>query len=424
MPPRRILIIHQNFPGQFGRLAEALRAQGDQVVAIGGPRATQVDGMPMARWSNRRGTTPGIYEQATRAEADLIRGTAAALAARALKERGFVPDLIIAHPQWGETIHIQAIYPDTPQILFGELYYRPYGLDSDFDPEFDLPGLEENMRVHAKNATQALAFTMGARIVSPTRFQADSFPPAFQPMIEVIHEGVDTGRARRKPGATLDLADGQRIDGKRPVVTFINRRFERLRGFHVLMRALPEFLRACPDAQVVLIGEEKGVSYGRALPDGEEWKDRMLAEVGDRLDMNRVHFLGRVEHDRMIDALSISWAHVYYTYPFVLSWSLIEAMACECLVLGSDTAPVRDAIDNGVNGLLNDFFDVEALTAAMIRAVREPRLFDPLRKAARETVLRRFDSAAVGLPAWLRLIDQVLSAAAHRRSGAGGPTRD
>ncbi len=406
MPKRRILIIHQNFPGQFGRIARALLDRGDQVVAIGGPTSRPMDGVAMAQWKNERGSTPNIYPHALRAEADLIRATMATKAALALRDHGFVPDLIIAHPQWGETIHLRAIWPDGPQLLFGELYYRPRGLDSDFDPEFDKLTLGEELRIHAKNATQALAYTTGNRIVCPTGFQAGTFPAVFQPMIEIIHEGIDTAAAKRR-AAVLELPNGECLDGSKPVITFINRRFEPLRGFHIFMRALPEFLNACPEAQVVLIGEEQGVSYGRALPDGEQWKDRMLAEIGDRLDMRRVHFLGRVEHERMIDALSVSWAHVYYTYPFVLSWSLIEAMACECLILGSDTPPLRDAIESGVNGLLNDFFDVGALTAAMVRAVREPRAFDAIRTAARKTVLDRFDSATVGVPGWLRLIDEM-----------------
>jgi glycosyltransferase involved in cell wall biosynthesis len=136
----------------------------------------------------------------------------------------------------------------------------------------------------------------------------------------------------------------------------------------------------------------------------------MLAELGDRLDQSRIHFLGRVEHSRMVDALSISWGHVYYTYPFVLSWSLIEAMACECLIIGSDTAPVRDAIEPGVNGLLLDFFDVGALSEAMIRAVREPQAFSAMRRAARETAVSRYDTRNVGLPAWMRLIDEIIAA--------------
>jgi len=409
MADRKILIVHQNFPGQFGLLTRVLRERGDQVVAIGGPTARQMDGVPMARWRAARGSAPDVFYQAVRAEADLIRGEAGLNAAMALKERGFIPDLIVAHPAWGETVHLRTVYPDVPQLLFGELYYRPRGLDSDFDPEFDAQQIHDDMRIHAKNAIQTLALTTADRIVSPTRFQADTFPALFQPMIEVVHEGIDTEKAKRRP-AVLELPDGRRLDGSTPVITFINRRFERLRGFHIFMRALPDFLRACPEARVVLIGEEEGVAYGAPLPDGQQWKARMLAEVGDRLDLDRVHFLGRVEHGRMIDALSISWAHVYYTYPFVLSWSLLEAMACECLILGSNTAPVREVVDSGRNGILNDFFDVPALTAAMIRAVREPEAFAAMRRAARETVVPRYDARLTGIPAWLRLIDEMTAA--------------
>ena len=404
---RKILIMHQNFPGQFDLIARALRARGDEVVTIGGPTARPIEGIPFVRWTTSRGSTKDIYYQAVRAEADLIRGTAAAQAAEQVKQRGFLPDLIIAHPAWGETIHLNLIYPDVPQLLFGELYYQPRGLDSDFDPEFGSPKLEQHMRVTAKNAGQSLAFSMASRIICPTPFQASTFPPVFRPLISVLHEGIDATRAARRP-AKLELSDGRSLDGSKPVITFINRRFEPLRGFHVFMRALPAFLDACPDAEVVLIGEEQGVSYGATLPGGEQWKARMLAEVGDRLDLSRVHFLGRVDHARMVDALSISWGHVYYTYPFVLSWSLLEAMACECLILGSDTAPVRDAVEHGRNGLLFDFFDINALSNAMIRAAREPASLAPLRKAARQTVLDRFDSRTTGLPGWLRLIDETL----------------
>lgn len=403
---RKILMMHQNFPGQFGLIAQALVNRGDQVVAIGGPTAKPMGGIPFAQWSPPRGSAPDVYYQAVRAEADLIRGTAAAKAAQDVQRRGFTPDVIVAHPAWGETVHLKSIFPDVPQLMLGELYYRPRGGDSDFDPEFGGLALDQQMRVTAKNAVQSLAFTMADRIICPTQFQADSFPQLFRPLIEVLHEGIDATRATRRP-AVLELPNGQRLDGSKPVITFINRRFEPLRGFHIFMRALPAFLDACPDAQVVLIGEEKGVSYGAARSDGQEWKAHMLAEVGDLLDLSRVHFLGRVDHGRMIDALSISWGHIYYTYPFVLSWSLLEAMACECLILGSDTPPVRDAVENGVNGLLLDFFDVDALSSAMIRAAREPEAFTAMRKAARETVLSRFDSRTVGLPGWLRAIDEV-----------------
>jgi glycosyltransferase involved in cell wall biosynthesis len=406
MSNRRVLIIHQNFPGQFGRIAQALLDRGDQVVAIGGPTSRQMNGVPMAKWRQHRGTTPNIFYQAVRPEADLIRGESGYQAAVALKNQGFQPDIIVAHPAWGETVHMRTVFPDVPQLLFGELYYNARGYDSDFDPEFDHVDGRDDIRVHAKNAIQSLAMTTADKIVCPTRFQADTFPRIFQPMIEVVHEGIDSERCAQRP-AVVELPNGRTLDGSTPVITFINRRFERLRGFHIFMRALPELLHACPDAQVVLIGEEQGVSYGAELPGGEQWKDRMLAEVGDRLDLDRVHFLGRVTHDRMLDVFSISWGHVYYTYPFVLSWSTLEAMACECLIIGSDTAPVREVVQDGVNGVLNDFFDVEALSRAMIHAVREPEAFTAMRKAARATIIPRYDSRLTGIPTWLKLIDEL-----------------
>jgi glycosyltransferase involved in cell wall biosynthesis len=189
------------------------------------------------------------------------------------------------------------------------------------------------------------------------------------------------------------------------VITFINRNFEPLRGFHIFMRALPRLLAEVPEAEVVLIGSD-GRGYG-GESEGRSWKQRMLEELGERIDPKRLHFLGHVPYDQMLSALSISSAHVYFTYPFVLSWSLLDAMASECLVIASDTAPVRDVIEHGSNGLLVDFFDVDALSAALVRACREPAAFAPLRKAARETVVSRYDRQDVCLPGWLDLIDSV-----------------
>ncbi len=161
---------------------------------------------------------------------------------------------------------------------------------------------------------------------------------------------------------------------------------------------------------------------------GKTWGQQLYAEVADRVDRERIHFVGRVPHPLMIETLSLSSAHVYYTYPFVLSWSLLEAMAAECLVLGSDTPPVRDAITHGVDGILNDFFDVEALSDAMIEACRAPEKFLPLRKAARETILRRYDRATICEPAWTALVHPCwgsadAGAAAARRHGVAGALR-
>lgn len=408
MATKRILFIHQNFPGQFPHIAAAVLAKGYKVAAIGGTTSKGVPGVDVRRWKLARGSTTGIFDSATRAEADLMRATAAAEVAVQLKADGFMPDLIIGHPGWGEMLMMGEVFPGVPQISFGEFFYLSHGADVGFDREFENHPLAFDMKVHAKNMGLALSYTAADVIVCPTPFQASTFPKGLQPRIRILHEGVDVGRARRKPDAKLKLKDGRVLDGSTPVITFINRNFERLRGFHIFMRALPAFLERCPDAHVVLIGNEAGKGYGGELAGGETWKAKMMAEVGDRLDQSRVHFTGPLPHADMISALSISWGHVYYTYPFVLSWSLVEAMACECLILGSDTGPVQDAITPGVNGVLNDFFDVGALTNAMVQACETPDAFREMRHDARATALRLFDRETVGVPGWMALIDEIL----------------
>ncbi|WP_426050880.1 glycosyltransferase [Brevundimonas sp. SL161] len=405
---KRILFIHQNFPGQFPHIAAAAVKAGHKLAAIGGQTAKGQPGVDLRRWTLTRGSTAGIFDAAVRAEADLMRAQAAVEVAVRLKADGFVPDLIVGHPGWGETIQMSEVFPGVPQILFGEFFYRSHGADVNFDPEFETSTLVGDLRVNAKNLGLAMAYSGAEVIVCPTPFQASHIPTAFQHRVKIVHEGVDIGRAARRPNARVKLSGGRFLDGSKPVITFVNRTFERMRGFHIFMRALPAFMAACPDAEILMIGTDGGRGYGGPLPGGETWKQRMLAEVGKRLDLDRVHFTGALAHSDLMAALSISWAHVYYTYPFVLSWSLTEAMACECLILGSDTAPVRDAITTGQNGILNDFFDVEALTRALVTACETPEAFVSMRKAARKTALALFDRETVGVPSWMALIEEVL----------------
>ena len=405
MAANDVLFVHNNFPGQFGFLADALAARGMRVAVIGS-RTAKSAAYPVQRWNIPRGSTPNIFPPATRAEADLLRAHAAVDRAVAFRKQGFNPELIIGHPGWGETLLLDQVWPGAKQILHGEFYYHPHGADVGFDPEFSpKPSLAESLRIASKNATMALAYAQARAVVAPTPFQASVLPPGIRPITHIIHEGVDTDAIGPDLQTRLPLPGGRVLDRSTPVVTFINRKFEPLRGFHIFMRALPRLLQEAPEVQVVLIGSD-GKGYGGDAP-GEGWRQTLMAEVGGRLDMSRVHFIGQVEHKRMLTALSVSTAHVYYTYPFVLSWSLLEAMASECLIIGSDTAPMRDAVEHGENGLLLDFFDIDALTNALLDAVRRPRDFDAMRQAARRTVVERFDRKRICLPAWLELIDRV-----------------
>ena len=406
---RSILLVHQNFPGQFPHIARALLARGDRVAAIGSASARGMPGVDVRRWRNAKSTTPGLFPHAVRAEADLIRAAAAADAAVALRRDGFMPDVIVGNPGWGETLHLKEVWPHAKLILLGEYYYVARGGDVDFDAEFTTPdhGVADAVALNARNATQAFAYVLADRIVCPTPFQASTFPASLRERITVHHEGIDIAAASRRPAARMVLPDGKVLVAGDPVVTFISRTLEPLRGFHIFMRALPALLAGRPDAHVAVIGDDAERGYGAAAPAGSTWKSAMLDEVGGAIDPARVHFLGRVPHATMVAALSLSAAHVYLTYPFVLSWSLIEAMACGCLIVASDTAPVRDVIVPDENGLLVDFFDVDGLSARLLQAVGDPPSFLRLRDGARATAVRRYDADTVGIPGWLALIDEV-----------------
>jgi glycosyltransferase involved in cell wall biosynthesis len=326
-----------------------------------------------------------------------------------LRDQGFSPELIIAHPGWGDTLLLSEVFPKARQILHGEYYYRSRGGDYAFDPEFgNKPSDAGRMIVAAKNAAFAMAYAQADWIVSPTAFQARQFPSVLQDKMSLIHEGIDTDKIRPRDNATFKLPNGTVLDRTTPVITFVNRTFEPLRGFHIFMRALPAVLAAVPNAHVILVGNWGGVSYGIKIKD-TTWKDWILSTLENQLDMSRVHFVGKIPHEQLFNAYNISAAHVYYTYPFVLSWSLLEAMASECLIIGSDTPPLRDAVTDGVDGRLLDFFDVQALSQALIDACRNPKKYRKMRKAARRTVIEKFDRARVCLPAWLDLIDTVMA---------------
>jgi glycosyltransferase involved in cell wall biosynthesis len=398
-----VLFVHNNFPGQFRDLAETLTSRGVPCFAIGGEHSPGMPGVQVVRYRLQRGSGKDVFDLAIRAEADLIRGRTAVDAARWLKNRGCEPQLLVGHPGWGETSLLAHIFPDLKQILYPEFFYSGRNSDIDFDPEYWNGDEDALLRGMGKNAVMSMALAQAAAIVAPTEFQAARLPPVFRTLTRVIHEGVDVEAIRPGPAGPFTLADGRTIAPGTPVITHVNNQMEPARGLHIFARALPRLLREIPDAQVLILGQEKNRGYGAAAPDGRTWKQVIFEPLEAELDMARVHFLGRTSHERMLAALRLSTAHVYYTYPFVLSWSLVEAMASGCYVIGSDTGPVRDAIEDGVNGRLLPFFDVDALSEALIAACRAPDAQAPLRAAARETAAANF-SRAKGRAAWLDLL--------------------
>lgn len=402
--PRGVLFVHNNFPAQFRDLALGLLARGVPCCAIGQDHAGVMAQVRTARYSLPRGSTPGIYPLAVRAEADLIRGRTAYDAAKALQAEGWDPEIIVGHPGWGEMTFLREAFPNARQVAFAEYYYRGRGMDVGFDTEFFPFEQESVFRAEAKNAVMGLAYAEADAIVSPTEFQASALPRPFRERARVIHEGVDVEAIHPAPAEAFTLDDGRVIAPGAPVITHVNNNMEPLRGLHILARALPRVLEAMPDAQVLIVGDAAKRPYGGQAPDERTWRD--VCFDGVAYDPARVHFLGRVPHERMLSALRLGVAHVYYTYPFVLSWSLVEAMASGCYVIGSDTPPLHDAIEDGVNGRLLPFFDVAALSDALISACRNPAASAPLRAAARAKAVASFDRRK-GFEAWLELLREL-----------------
>ena len=410
----RILFVHQNFPGQYLHIVQRLARQGGhQLVALGinplDPERRLPEELNYFRYSLSQGNTQGVHRWVMEMETKAIRGEGCARAADELKAKGFTPDLICAHPGWGEALFLKAVWPDTPLLCYQEFFYNPNGFDSNFDPEFEQTSTwQDDARLMMKNAYLHLTLDQADWNLSPTHFQASSFPEQWQRRISVIHDGIDTQKASPNPAAApLTLPDGTVLEQGQPIVTFVNRRLEPYRGCHTFLRALPALQEQCPEARIVIVGETKGVSYGTACPEGE-WKDRFLAEIAGRYDPSRVHFTGSLPYSQFIPLLQLSACHVYLTYPFVMSWSLLEAMACGCAVVGSATAPVQEVIGHEENGLLVNFFSPGDLAAAVVELLRNRERAAAFGAAARRTVQRRYD-LDVCLQRQLALMDLVAS---------------
>ncbi|HEX6828030.1 MAG TPA: glycosyltransferase family 4 protein, partial [Burkholderiales bacterium] len=336
------------------------------------------------------------------------RGQALARLALEIRRQGFVPDIVCAHPAWGEALFLKDVFPESPLLGFFEFFYHGSASDVDFDPEFPAI-LDDRLRVRVKNANMLLNLEACDWGLSPTEWQKRQYPDAFQPRISVIHDGIDTGLARPDPGAVLEVPEpGVRLTAGDEVVSFVVRNLEPYRGFHVFMRALPELQRLRPQARIVVLGGDQ-VSYGKPPAGGGTWREQMLRELEGRLDLDRIHFLGQVPYATYLRLLQVSSAHVYLTYPFVLSWSMLEAMSVGCPVIGSRTPPVQEVIEDGVNGLLVDFFSPGEIAARVAEVLARPDAIAPLRARAREHIVARYDLRTVCLPAHLALLDRLAS---------------
>jgi glycosyltransferase involved in cell wall biosynthesis len=408
-----ILFIHQNFPGQFKFLAPALAARGHRVVAMTMQKIEQQNwhGVTLVPYTASRGSTPNIHPWVGDFETKTIRGEACFRAALKLKQQGFNPDVIVAHHGWGESLFLKEIWPTAKLGVYCEFFYHANGSDVGFDPEFPVTDVAEPCRMRLKNLNNLLHFDIADAGLSPTHWQASTFPLPFRDRITVVHDGIDTEAVQPDPNVTITLGNGLALSRKDEVVTFVNRNLEPYRGYHTFMRSLPSLLRQRPNAQVLIVGGDS-VSYG-AKPAGDStWKTIFANEVRPQIsdaDWARVHFLGNLPYQQFIPLLQLSTVHVYLTYPFVLSWSLLEAMSAGCAIVASDTAPLREAIRHNETGLLVDFFDANALAEQVGMLLADTQHRNKLGENARAFARAHYDLNTQCLPGQIAWVEQLHS---------------
>ena len=403
--------MHQSFPGQYQHIVLALLKSNHRIVALGVSNCTLDNSKHFhyVQYQLNRGNTSGIHPWLLDLDSKLIRGEACARAAYSLKAQGFSPDIICAHPGWGESLFLKEIWPNCPLLSYQEFFYNSSGFDSSFDPEF----ISDNdwtkaARIHLKNANPLLALQTSAWNVTPTEFQRSSFPSIYSSQFSVIHDGVNIHNyLPREDTPNVSLSTGQIVSRDDINITFVNRHVEPYRGCHTFIRAIPLIQQNYPESNIFIVGETEGVSYGEPGPNNC-WSDVFLSEIKGKYDPSRVFFVGSLDYKTFTSLLRLSSCHVYLTYPFVLSWSLLEAMSLGLAIVGSATSPVEEVITHEFSGLLVDFFSPSQLADSVCSILGNTRLSNYLGSNARKHVIEQY-SLELCVPRHLALIDLVAS---------------
>jgi len=407
-----ILFIHQNFPAQFKHLApELAKDSSNRVVALTMRKdlPSPWGGIEVVPYSVDSIPKPNSNPWLSDFEVKTIRAEACFHTSAKLAKEGFTPDVIIAHPAWGESLYLKELWPKAKLAIYCEFFYQSSGLDVGFDPEFQGINPQDIHRFSLKNINNLLNMQIADAAISPTQWQASTFPQEFQKKITVIHDGIDTDIVRPNLDAKFDLSGVGTLSKNDEIITFVSRELEPYRGYHIFMRSLKELLKKRPNARVLIVGGD-GVSYGRKPTNGSSWAETFAREVRPFMndsEWSRVHFLGKIPYNRFLQVLQISTVHVYLTYPFVLSWSLLEAMSTGCAIVASATGPVEEVMTNEKTGLLTNFFDINQLVTSIIRLLDDAPLRTLLGEAARTKVVQEYDLRTNSVPLQLKWFYQI-----------------
>ena len=403
------VFIHQNFPGQYQHVVRHLANDPKNIVYfISQPNANWMRNVIKVAYHPEQPANLICHPYTVDFDVAVRNAAAVARSLEMLRDEGVRPDIIVGHSGWGETMFVKDVYPDIPLLTYMEFFYHHAGVDTGFDPEFRGPP-DDSRRLRTKNSANFLSLDAADWGHSPTHWQRGLYPPELRLRISVVHEGIDTQTIKPDPKAWLKLSREERtLTSEDEVITFVARNLEPYRGFHTFMRALPEIVRRRPKAHILIVGGD-GVSYGSPAPSGTTYRQLLMNEVGTELPLERVHFLGQLPYEQYLSLLQISSAHVYLTYPFVLSWSFIEAMAAGCAIIGSKTAPVLEVLKDGVNGLAVDFFSPEDIADKLDMILDDPDRALHLRQEARRTAVSQFDLTTRQLPLWSKLFEDLIS---------------
>jgi glycosyltransferase involved in cell wall biosynthesis len=399
----RILFLHPNFPAQFRHLAVALAKTGEHQVVFGTARADgSLPGVYKEIYTTSRGVHAETHNYVRPLENAVLQGQAVHRLGDKLKSVGFYPDVVYGHSGWGPTLFIKDTFPKAKLLCYFEWFYHADGSDVDFDQNEPL-SMDDRARIRIKNAPILQDLYSCDQGLTPTKWQQQQFPSEYHDKLTVHHDGIDTDFFQPKANAKL-VVPSKNIDLSHvdEIVTYATRGLEAYRGFPQFMEAVALLLEKRPNCHVVIVGENK-IFYGKQLPDGQNYRDLMVDKFA--IDLDRVHFTGWLPYDEYLQVLQASSAHIYLTRPFVLSWSLLESLAAGCLVIGSSTAPVAEIIEDGVNGLLVDFFSPSEICARIELALDNPADMAKIRLKARATILERYNLAKL-LPQHLEWIQQ------------------